>query len=40
MSADDFAKLARELNPAGAAFNDRLQAAAREFQELQAAERE
>ena len=40
MSADDFARLQSELNPAGTAFTERLQAAEREFAALQAVEKE
>ena len=40
MSADDFSKLNSQLNPAGTAFNERLQAAQREFAQLQAIEKE
>ena len=39
-SADDFEKLARQLNPAGTAFSERLSAASREFNALQAIERQ
>lgn len=40
MSADDFANTMKQINPAGTAFTERLQAAQREFQALQAMEKE
>jgi hypothetical protein len=40
MSADDFLKLQAEINPAGHAFTERLQAAQREFAQLQAVEQQ